>query len=148
MSLFFNISPENHRMFLKHWGREKMAIISQTTLPNVLSRMKLYGYWLTFHWNVFLRVNNIPVLVEIMAWRRLGATSHHLNQSLVRLRTHICATRPRWFITWYAYGNGEIKTLSCDRYNIYSIISLKHIVGKYIRLFLKYGLNGICIRNY
>ena len=36
--------------------------------------MKMYEFRLRFHWNLFLkfRINNIPALVEIMAWRRTG----------------------------------------------------------------------------
>ena len=40
-------------------------------------------------------INNIPALVQIMAWRRLG--DKPLSEPmLVRLPTHICVTRPQW----------------------------------------------------
>ena len=40
-------------------------------------------------------VNNIPALVEIMAWRRSG--DKPLSETMmVILPTHICVTRPRW----------------------------------------------------
>ena len=40
------------------------------------------------------RINNIPVLVEIMAWRRPG--DKPLSEPMmVRLLTHICVTRPQ-----------------------------------------------------
>ena len=41
---------------LTHWGRDKMAAISQTTFSNGFSWMKMYGFWLTFHWSLFLGV--------------------------------------------------------------------------------------------
>ena len=42
-----------------------------------------------------VRINNIPVLVQIMAWRRPG--DEPLSEPmLVSLLTHICVTRPRW----------------------------------------------------
>ena len=43
-------------LLLTHWGRDKMAAISQTTLSNAFSRMKISEFWLKFHWSLFLRV--------------------------------------------------------------------------------------------
>ena len=40
-------------------------------------------------------INNIPTLVQVMAWRRPG--DKPLSEPmLVRLTTHICVTRPQW----------------------------------------------------
>ena len=40
-------------------------------------------------------INNIPALVQIMAWRRRG--DKPLSEPMmVRLPTHICVTRPNW----------------------------------------------------
>ena len=40
-------------------------------------------------------INNIPALVQIMAWRRLG--DKPLSEPMiVILSTHICVTRPHW----------------------------------------------------
>ena len=42
-----------------------------------------------------VRINNIPALVQIMAWRRSG--DKPLSEPmLVSLLTHICVTRPQW----------------------------------------------------
>ena len=41
------------------------------------------------------RINNIPVLVQIMAWRRPGDKPLS-GPMMVRLPTHICVTRPQW----------------------------------------------------
>ena len=49
-------SGGNH---LTHWGRDKMEAISQTTFSNAFSWMKMFEYWLKFHWNLFLRVQLI-----------------------------------------------------------------------------------------
>ena len=38
---------------LTHWGRDKMAAISQTTYSNVLFLMKMYKFRLKFHWSLF-----------------------------------------------------------------------------------------------
>ena len=40
---------------LIHWGRDKMAAISQTTFPNAFSWMKMYGFRLRFHCSLFQR---------------------------------------------------------------------------------------------
>ena len=40
-------------------------------------------------------INNIPALVQIMAWRRLGDKSWSKPMTVVLL-THICVTRPQW----------------------------------------------------
>ena len=40
-------------------------------------------------------INNIPALVQIMAWRRQG--DKPLSEPMmIRLLTHICVTRPQW----------------------------------------------------
>ena len=49
--------------------------------------------WLNF----FLKgpINNIPALVQIMAWRRTG--DKPLSEPMmVSLPTHLCVTRPQW----------------------------------------------------
>ena len=40
-------------------------------------------------------INNIPALVQIMAWRRPGDKPLS-GPMMVRLQTHICVTRPQW----------------------------------------------------
>ena len=41
---------------LTHWGWDKMAAVSQTTLSNTFSWVKMLEFRLKFHWSVFLRV--------------------------------------------------------------------------------------------
>ena len=41
---------------LTHWGRDKMDAVSQTTVSNAFSWMKMYGFRLKFHWTLFSRV--------------------------------------------------------------------------------------------
>ena len=41
---------------LTHWGRDKMAAISQTIFSNAFSWMKRYKFRLSFHWSLFPRV--------------------------------------------------------------------------------------------
>ena len=49
-----------------HWGRDKMPAIFQTTFSNTFSWMKMYEFWLKFHWSLFLRVK----LTIIQHWFR------------------------------------------------------------------------------
>ena len=50
---------------LTHWGRDKMAAVSQT-LSNAFSWMKISEFRLRFHWSLFLRVQ----LTIIQHWFR------------------------------------------------------------------------------
>ena len=53
-----------------------------------------------------VRINNIPVLVKIMAWCRPG--DKPLSEPMmVRLPTHICVTRPKW-VNDYLWINCEL----------------------------------------
>ena len=57
------------------------------------------------------RINNIPALVQIMAWRRLG--DKPLSEPMmVSLPTHICATRPQWVLSITTTKHGK-QTLEC-----------------------------------
>ena len=44
-------------------------------------------------------INNIPALVQIMAWRRRGDKPSSKPMIVVSLLTHICVTRPQWVNT-------------------------------------------------
>ena len=43
------------RGWLSHWGSDKIAASSQTTLSNTFPWMKLSEFRLKFHWSLFLR---------------------------------------------------------------------------------------------
>ena len=79
----------------------QMAAISQTTIWNAFSWMKIYEFRLKFHRSLFLRVALTIFqhwLVKIMAWRRPG--DKPLSEPMmVRLPTHICVSRPQWVNT-------------------------------------------------
>ena len=55
--------------------------------------------WISFEISLkFVRkgsINNIPALVQVMAWRRPGDKPLS-GPMMVRLPTHICVTRPQW----------------------------------------------------
>ena len=82
-------------VYLTHWGRGKVAAIFQTTLLNEFSWMKMYKFRLRFHWSLFPQINNIPALVQIMAWRRPGVKPLS-EPMMVNLLRHLCVTRPQW----------------------------------------------------
>ena len=66
---------------LTHWGRDKMAAVSQTTFSNAFSWMKMCEFWLKFHRSLFLRVQIAIIHHWFRQW--LGAdlaTSPYLNQ--------------------------------------------------------------------
>ena len=80
---------------LTHWGRDKMDAISQTIFSNAFSWMKMLQLLLKFHWRPKGLINDIPALVQIMAWRHAG--DKPLSEPMMaRLLTHICVTRPQW----------------------------------------------------
>ena len=84
---------------LTHWGRHKMAAVSQTTLSNAFSWMKMLEFRLRFHWSEPKGpkgpINNNPALFQVMAWRRPG-DKPLCEPMMVYLLTHICITRPQW----------------------------------------------------
>ena len=41
---------------ITHWGRDKIAAILKSTFWNTFSWMKIYEFWLVFHWSLFPRV--------------------------------------------------------------------------------------------
>ena len=66
---------------LTHWGRDKMAAVSQTALSNAFSWMKMLEFRLRFHWCLFLRFELTIFQHWFRYWLGAGqATSHYLNQ--------------------------------------------------------------------
>ena len=60
------------------------------------------------------QINNIPALVQIMAWRR--SSDKPLSEPMmVSLPTHICVTRPQWFNT----SHTDSSVVSCCFYFFY-----------------------------
>ena len=90
-------AQHSHAGLLTHWGRDKVAAILQTTFANAFSWLKCTNFAIKFDWSLFLkdRIDNIPALVQIMAWRH-QATSHYLNQRWPSQLTHICVTLLQW----------------------------------------------------
>ena len=95
-------------MTLTHWGRDKVAAISQTTLSIAFSWTKIVEFRINFHWSFAPKVSidNNPALLQIMAWRRPG--DKPLSEPvMVSLLTHICVTRPQWVNALHWRHNGH-----------------------------------------
>ena len=79
---------------LTHWDRDKMAAISQTTFSNAFPVTKMCEFRLRFHFFPKGSTNNIPALVQIMAWCRPGDKALS-EPMMVSLLTYICVSRPQ-----------------------------------------------------
>ena len=106
-------------IMLTHWGWDRMAAIFQTTFSDAFSWMKIFKFRLgLLKFVPKSPINNIPALVQIMAWRRPGDKPLY-EPMMVNLSTHICVTRPQWvnglcwlhLCHWYSMmmsSNGDI----------------------------------------
>ena len=85
---------------LIHWGRDKMAAISQTTFSNAFCSVHMNRFFIKTAVKFVPKgaINNILALVQVMAWRRKG--DKPLSEPrMVRLPTHMCVTRAQWVNT-------------------------------------------------
>ena len=83
--------------YLTYWGRDKMNAICQTTFSNAFFRNENVSISIKILLEFILKcpINNIPALVQILAWRRLG--DKPLSEPImIILLTHIYVTGPQW----------------------------------------------------
>ena len=112
-----------------HWDQDKMATIFQMTFSNAFSWMKIYWFLLRFHWSLFPKcpTENIPALVQIMAWHWSG--DRPLSEPMmVSLLMHICVTLPQWVNTLRQRSNVcyfADDILNCIMFNTKALISIK-----------------------
>ena len=81
---------------LTQWGRYKMDAISQT-FSIAFSWMKIFEFWLQFDWLKSVSthpINNIPAMVQIMAWRR-PCDNISYEPMMISLPTPICVIWPQ-----------------------------------------------------
>ena len=77
-----------------------------------------------------VRINNIPALVQIMAWR--GPGDKPLSEPMmVSLSTHICVTRPQW-VKWDFNQNKQ------------NFVSRYWIWGCHLRTFIHSVRTSVC----
>ena len=82
---------------LTHWGRDKMAAISQTdTFKRIVLKENFrVSIKISLRFVPKSPIDNIPALFQIMAWCRSG--DKPLSEAMkVSLLTHICVARPQW----------------------------------------------------
>ena len=60
-------------------------------------------------------INNIPALIQIMAWRRPG-DKLLFEPILFKLQMHICVTRPQW-LQYMIWGTRSHKFTSYSKYS-------------------------------
>ena len=93
---------------LPHWGRGKMDAIFKHIFFNENVRISIQ---ISLKFVPDGPINNNLALVQITAWCRLG--DKPLSEpSVVRLPTHICATRPQWVKSDSQKLNTKIEELS------------------------------------
>ena len=75
-------------------------------------------------------INNIPTLVQVMAWRRPG--DKPLSEPMmVRLPTHICVTRPQWVkVQWWTNTLNVVSYSSATNHCL-NVLSYCPVIGKY-----------------
>ena len=81
---------------IPHWGRDIWTPFGRRYFQVHFLEWKCLNSYQNFT-EVYPkdRINNIPALVQIMAWRRPG--DKPLSEPImVSLTTHICVTRPQW----------------------------------------------------
>ena len=93
----FKSIVDSKMTYLTHWSRKRMAAISQTTFSNAFSWMEI-PIKISLEFIPTGPINNIPALVQTMAWHRRG-DKPLFEPMMVRLPTHICVTRPQWVKT-------------------------------------------------
>ena len=120
-------------LVLTHWGRGKMAAVSQTMFSNAFSWMKMYEFRLKFHWIMFLMFQ----LTIFQHWFRywLGAvqaTSHYLNQC--------------WLVYWRIYASLGLNDLTtkCTLQMETQHDRLVLLAMDAVKLFCHEQLDGVC----
>ena len=98
---------------LTHWGRDKMAAISQTTTFKYifLNENVIISAKISLKFVPTGPIDNIPAFIQIMAWCRPGDKSLS-EPMMVRLPTRKSITRPQWVNTMRMRQNGCLIQIS------------------------------------
>ena len=100
---------------LTHWGRDKMAAILQMIFSDAFCWMKMYEFWLRFHWSLFPRVQPLsePMMVNFL--------------------TPICVNRPQRVnsIDETSFGSArksqtQIGSFRCEGRKMYVMLTRAH----------------------
>ena len=91
---------------LTHWDRDKILQTDNILKCIFLNENVLITINISLKFVPKVRINNIPALVQMMAWRRWGAKP--LSEPMVvRLPMHICIIRPQWVNHTFSPDNKE-----------------------------------------
>ena len=86
-------------------------------------------------------INNIPALVQIMAWRRPGGKPLS-EPMMVSLLTHICVTQPQWVNSWRTgFFIYQIKINDIYICNLFSLVVELPLYGNKGRPMLWHWIN-------
>ena len=94
-----------HRNVLTHWGRDKIDAIFQMIFKCISLNENIWiSNRISLKFVPKSQINDIPALVQIMAWRLPG--NKPLSETMmVSLLTHMCVTQPQWvkrMSIWFA----------------------------------------------
>ena len=94
-------NDRQYKYFVSHWVNTLRPRQDGRHFPDDIFKCIFLNENIWISINVSLKfvpkgqINNIPALVQIMAWRRPG-DKPLFEPMMVRLPTHICVTRPQW----------------------------------------------------
>ena len=127
--------PTRNKMCIwTHWSRDQIDAISQTTYLAKCIFLNEYVWILlkiSLKFVPKVRINNIPAVVHILAWRLPG--DKPLSEPMMdNLLTHICVTRPQWVKTESAMAFCEVS--SAALYDNHDVIWWPWIYQKLIMI--------------
>ena len=108
---------------LTHWDWDKMVVISQTTVDNKILLNKNICILIKISLNFVPKgpINNIPALVQIIAWRRPGVKP--LSEPMkVKLPMQICITRPQ------LVHSNSVEITFCSHSSYCEVIAMKFCI--------------------
>ena len=113
---------------LTHWGRDKIAAISQTAFSNAISSIKISNSRLSLHWRLFLsfQLTMFQNLAQIMVW--CPVNDKPLSGSLMlNVLMHICLNNHNenaWLLLYILFpvsNNLDVKTRYCCKFCVVNI---------------------------
>ena len=122
LKMFGDVHTDLINDHLTHWGWDKMVAIFQTKFFKciILNENEFISIDISQKFVPKGPINNIPALVQIMAWHRPG--DKPLSEPMmVNLLTHVCATQPQWVNTlwpsyaiwWHRSGPTLVQVMPC-----------------------------------
>ena len=104
-----------------------MAVIAQMTDSNAFLWMKMYEFWLRFHWTLFSPVQ--LTIFQHFRWQAIIWT----NDSLL---THLCVTWPQWVNTSNFITMTTLQTMCLTKQYV---VVLSPTMSVYVWLYVWWG---------